>query len=101
MQKFYVDTVAIVSGGTGTSATVSMNKGVKQGCPMSPLIFSLFFDRVAEFLLQPSGDVTMDADTFSFAFVQFCILMFADDAVLIARSPENLQKTFKKFLKFC
>ena len=36
---------------------------------MSPLIFSLFFDRVAEFLLQPSGDVTMDADMFRFAFV--------------------------------
>ena len=27
--------------------------------------------------------------------------MFADDAVLIARSPENLQKTLNKFLKFC
>ena len=65
----YCDTVAIVSGGSGTSATVTMNKGVKQGCPMSPLIFSLFFDRVAEFLLQPSGDASLDVATFRFAFV--------------------------------
>ena len=27
--------------------------------------------------------------------------MFADDAVLVAKSPENLQRTFKIFLKFC
>ena len=47
LQKFYFETVATISGSQKPSSTVPMNKGVKQGCPASPLLFSLFFDRVA------------------------------------------------------
>ncbi len=38
---------------------------------------------------------------FNFALVQFCILMFADDAVLIARTAAELQHLLRSFEAFC
>ena len=31
-------------------APFTMNEGVRQGCPASPLVFSLYMDRIEEFL---------------------------------------------------
>ena len=68
-------------------ASVSMNKGVKQGCPASKLLFSLFFDRVAAYLENKNFDIAR-MSYFKFALVYFCILMFVDGAVLIVRTPD-------------
>ena len=34
----------------GDTASFNMSMGVKQGCPMSPQLFGLFFDRVVEYV---------------------------------------------------
>ena len=33
----------------GDNSTFGMTSGVKRGCPASPLLFSIFFDRVSSF----------------------------------------------------
>jgi hypothetical protein len=42
----YADVRALVMKGHTPVGEVAMGEGVKQGCPASPLIFSLFMDRV-------------------------------------------------------
>jgi len=47
----YFDTVGIVASSSGTStATFKANIGLKQGDVAAPLLFSLLFDRVVQFM---------------------------------------------------
>lgn len=67
---------------------------------MSPLLFSIFFDRVASYLAsrQASGE---GYGLFKFAALQFAILLFADDAVLLAHDAQQLQSVTNAFSQFC
>ena len=53
------------------------------------MLFSLFFDRVYDFL-HDVMDAQPDMEMFSIGLIQFCILLFADDAVLVATDVEQL-----------
>ena len=70
--------------------------GVKQGDPLSPLLFGLFIDRFVTFLKKhcPTGDVMCDDE-----MVQ-CIL-YADDMVLLAHDPSMLQRYLDVLGAFC
>ena len=67
---------------------------------MSPLLFGLFFDRVYNHLAQLQLSDS-DYRVFSFAAMQIFILLFADDAVLIAQNEIQLQKLIDAFSQFC
>ena len=47
IRRILIDTRGQVPGGNGTFKTTM---GVKQGCPMSPLLFSLYFDRIVKYI---------------------------------------------------
>jgi hypothetical protein len=70
--------------------------GVKQGDPMSPLLFGLFIDRIEGFMLDkyPGVGVKM-MDT----LVQ--VLLYADDLVLMTESPPELQQLLDCLSDFC
>ena len=50
IRRLYRDACSLVNGVDADATRVHTNIGVKQGCPMSPLLFSIFFDRVAAWL---------------------------------------------------
>ena len=49
--RMYTDIRAAVCIGQHFSLSFAVNDGVRQGCPASPLVFSLFMDRLERFLL--------------------------------------------------
>ena len=65
--------------------TVSAVKcGLKQGCPLSPVLFSFFINDLALKIKSTNVGVVCGEDIVS-------ILLFADDIVLLAENPKDLQ----------
>jgi hypothetical protein len=63
-----------------------MESGVAQGCPLSPLLFSLFINDIAVEIKEKGGGV-------QYGGVRVSLLMYADDMVLLADSKEGLQES--------
>ena len=98
--SLYRDSVAVVRVGSSHSAPFPVTQGVKQGCPMSPCLFSLFFDRVSAYLLEHAPGRTRLHCPYLTALT-LCILLYADDVVLLATSAVQLQVLLHFFGTFC
>ncbi|XP_071123183.1 uncharacterized protein [Mytilus edulis] len=70
--------------------------GVKQGEPLSPLIFIFFINDIAGELETNNND-----DFVSVNGILIHLLLFADDTVLFGKTPEALQLLLDKLLKYC
>ncbi|RLU16390.1 hypothetical protein DMN91_010458 [Ooceraea biroi] len=70
----------------GFTAPIPVRSGVRQGCPLSPIIFDLVIDSVVRAAAELT-DVGYDilGQTFN-------ILAYADDLALIARTPEGMRQ---------
>lgn len=79
----------------GLSDTVTSTIGVKQGCPLSPTLFGLYIDEISDYLDRLGGPGASLAGTL------IPILLYADDIVLIADSPEDLQRHLDALQSFC
>ncbi len=80
------------------------NLGVKQGDGASPELFTLFFDRVYPYILEYFNTHNIDGSKrryYTIASLQLFLLAFADDLVLIAPSPADIQKLIDCFANFC
>ena len=70
--------------------------GVKQGDPLSPLLFGIFIDRL-EMLL----DSMLPDQGVHLKDMLLKILLYADDLVLLAESPSDLQGMLDILRQFC
>ena len=76
--------------------TFEAQRGVKQGDPLSPLLFGLLIDRLEQRLLQKYphiGARILDS--------LVSLLLYADDLVLIAETPAHLQTLLDELQSFC
>ena len=81
------------------SASFKVNMGVKQGCPASPRVFTLLFDRVRDFITShaPPG---RHAYAPYLAMLASFILLYADDVALLTDTPDCLQLLLHAFVHF-
>jgi hypothetical protein len=70
--------------------------GVKQGCPLSPLLFGIYIDRLERFLASECPECGAQL-----AGVVVRALFYADDIVLTAGSPAQLQRMLDCLHRFC
>ena len=61
------------------------NKGLRQGCLLSLLLFALFLNDLNNFLLEQSTGITVWD-------IQIFAMLYADDLILLAESEHDLQK---------
>ena len=68
--------------------------GVKQGCKISPTLFSIFINDLAQEINRLNCGVNLDGTIIS-------VLLYADDIVLIAPTEENLQLMLDTMNSWC
>jgi hypothetical protein len=67
--------------------------GLRQGCPLSPVLFIIFMDRISRRSQGPEG--------VRFGNLRISSLLFADDVVLLASSNQDLQRALGRFAAEC
>ena len=70
------------------------NKGVKQGCPLSPLLFSLYISDIEEVLRKAQAGGIVSGRH------KIHTLAYADDMALLANSPEELREMMRILRKY-
>ena len=81
----------------GPSDPFECSIGVKQGCPISPLLFSLHLDEL-ETLLE---EASKETDCPCLAELLIAILLFADDIARVSYSSKGLQRQLDTLQSFC
>jgi hypothetical protein len=79
------DNVRVMHPTEGLSARFSCGIGVKQGCPLSPLLFGLYFDGFEKHLDAFDGDRPPQL-----ADIVVKLLLYADDLALMSETPQRL-----------
>ena len=87
LKSMYLSVKARVRGSKGLTQTILCTSGVKQGDVVSPIIFSLFINELANEIIRAGRHgVTFPADAF-----ELFILLLADDVVLLSETVLGLQ----------
>ena len=76
------------------SRWVPLQQGVRQGCPLSPILFTCFIDDLATRLRNAGGGLPINERTLH-------SLLYADDVVLLADDEQALQQMIDIVDQFC
>ena len=93
MAQLYWEQRAVVRVGEDTSESVNIERGVRQGCVLSPDLFSLYTQIVMEELREMDG-VRMGGKNIN-------NIRYADDMVMIAETEEKLQSLIDRLQEEC
>ena len=87
----------------GNSSFFPCTIGVRQGENLSPFLFAIFLNDLEFFFDQrgiPGLNLEFDDEDLTIFFKMF-LLLYADDTVIFAESPEELQNSLHVFSDYC
>ena len=96
IQNIYKKTKCAVKVDNKITEFFSYSKGVRQGCPLSPILFNLFVNDIFQMI---------DNNTPNPLYLNennpLNVLMYADDLIMIAESEAQLQKKMTLLNNYC
>ena len=111
IEALHTGMMANVSIGGGVSESLSFTNGVKQGCVLASMLFSIFLSAILDEAFRDMGggvyiQSRQSADLFNVAHFRaetkttrtlMRELLFADDSALVAHSAEEMQNIVGAF----
>ncbi|MCG8033764.1 MAG: reverse transcriptase family protein [Candidatus Thiodiazotropha taylori] len=103
VHNMYEGIKSSVSINGNNSAFFACDCGVRQGENLSPLLFSIYLNDLESYLLHKGlSGITVDInDDDIMIYLRIFTLLYADDTVLMADSPEELQSCLAHFATYC
>ncbi len=98
-----------ISGSNDQSNFFASNVGVRQGENLSPLLFALFLTDVVPFLAGKFSGLTELCNTIRDTlsdedvevYMKLYVLLYADDTIVLAESPQELQSALDAMHEYC
>lgn len=94
VKSLYNDVSACVLINGFKTGWFSVNSGLRQGCVSSPLLFNIFINDLAITMTALDKGISVDNE-------KVCILMYADDIVLLAENENDLQCMLNALYNWC
>ena len=88
----YMETFYSIKLKNGHLQPISSNLGLKQGCPLSPMLFNLYIDDINDIFDEQCDPVTLTD-------ININHFLYADDLVLLSHSKEGLQRCLDRVHK--
>ena len=106
--NMYKNAKSCVKNETMISGIFACNMGVRQGENLSPLLFSIFLNDFQETLSKKYNGLTeintlsnvLSTDEMAF-FINMFVLLYADDTLVLAESPNELQNAMDEVHSYC
>jgi hypothetical protein len=95
LHSMYKSVQSVVRHGLDVSDVIHQHVGLKQGCILSPCLFSIYIADLPEYLRE-KGCVGVSLHD---ACVR--VLLYADDGALVATSQADLQKMLDVLMEYC
>ena len=96
VRLLYTNVNCIITDNGHTSKPLKLSRGARQGCPLSPLLYILVAETLANLILQNPG---IDGIFFPGSNEQVKISQYADDATLLLLGEYSVRKAFE-IIKF-
>lgn len=94
VKEIYRETISKVKVGGETGESFWTSKGLRQGCPLSPILFNLLIADVEEDLRKGNwGGVRIGGR-------RVCTLAYADDLVLLAGKEEKMECMIRRLERY-
>lgn len=94
IQNIYTGSNTRIQMREGNSSQIDLKRGVKQGCPLSPMIFNIALDTLIRDL-ESHREYGYKINQYSFT-----VQAYADDILLISDSEENMNKLIERVREF-
>ena len=96
IENIYKNTKCVIKINNRTTDFFDYTKGVRQGCPLSPILFNIFVNDIFHIMDTDNlSNVSLDEEN------KVNALMYADDLILLSDTKKGLQKQIDKLLLFC
>ncbi|GCC27840.1 hypothetical protein chiPu_0006266 [Chiloscyllium punctatum] len=98
IEDLYTGNTTVVEGNGNLTTPITIERGIKQGDPLSPILFNIALDPLVCSLARANSGVSMPPDS---RRVNCSTLAFADDIALLSDSHTGMARNLKLLQAYC